>query len=87
MKNLESALKPTSILLVIIFMVAPVYCRTASAAMLGTDLLLTPDHSFDRRAFLHDLISREDIRQALVARGISPEEARARIPGKWRRGA
>ena len=76
---MESALRPTSVLLVIVFMLAPVYSRIASAAMIGTDALLTADHRPDRRAILKDLISRESIRQALVMRGINPEEARARI--------
>ena len=76
---MELALKPTSIVLIIIFVLAPAYCRTASAAMIGTDLLMSPQPQPDRRAYLHDLISRQDIQQLLVARGISPDEARARI--------
>ena len=76
---MESALRPTSVLLVIVFMLAPVCSQTALAAMIGTDALLTADHRPDRRAILQELISRENIRQALVARGINPEEARARI--------
>lgn len=79
MRQMKTALKPTSILLVVIFVLAPAYCPTASAAMIGTDVLLTPNHEPDRREFLQNLISREDIRQALVALGISPGEARARI--------
>ncbi len=79
MKYMESALRPVSILLVIIFMLAPAYGRMASAAMIGTDILLTPDRHQDRRDFLLDLISRAEIQKVLIARGISPDEARARI--------
>jgi hypothetical protein len=79
MKNMELALKPTSILLIIIFLLAPAYCRTASAAMIETNLLVAPEPKTDRRDFLQDLISRNDIQQVLVAHGVSPAEARARI--------
>ena len=79
MKYMELALKPTSIILIVIFVLAPAYCRTATAAMIETDLLMAPQPQPDRRDYLHDLISRKDIQQLLVARGISPDEARARI--------
>ena len=51
----------------------------ATAAMIGTDTLLTTDSHQDRRDFLLDLISQEEIQKFLTARGISPDEARARI--------
>jgi hypothetical protein len=79
MKYMESALRPVSILLVIIFMLAPAYGRMASAAMIGTEVLLTPDRHQDRRDFLLDLVTHEEIQKVLAARGISPDEARARI--------
>ena len=79
MKYLESALRPVSIFLVITFMLAPAFGRMASAAMIGTDILLTPDRHQNRRDFLLDLISHKEIQKVLTARGISPDEARARI--------
>ena len=79
MRCIEGTLKPTSILLVIIFLLVPVYCHTASAAMIGTETVLTPVRSPDTRAVLQELMSREDIQKILMARGIDPREAKARI--------
>ena len=79
MRYIERTLKPTSILLVIIFLLVPVYYHTASAAMIGTQTVLTQDLNPETRAVLLDLISREDIQKILMARGIDPREAKARI--------
>jgi len=79
MNFIEKALKPTSIFLVILFLLAPAFYQSASAAMIGTEILLKADRSQNTRDYLHDLISREDIQKLLVVRGINPHEAEARI--------
>ena len=79
MNFMEKALKPTSIFLAIIFLLAPAYYQSVSAAMIGTETMLTPNRNQNTRDYLHDLISREDIQKVLVARGINPHEAIARI--------
>ena len=79
MNFIEKALKPTSIFLVILFLLAPVFYQSASAAMIGTEILLKADRSQNTRDYLHDLISRDDIQKLLVDRGINPHEAEARI--------
>ena len=79
MRSMGKALKPTSILMVILYLLAPVYCQTASATMIGTKTLLAPANQSDTRDFLLDLVAREDIQKVLESRGITPHEARARI--------
>ena len=79
MNFIAKALKPTSIFLAIFFLLAPAYFQSVSAAMIGTKTMLKPDRSQNTRAYLHDLVSREDIQKVLVARGIRPHEAKARI--------
>ena len=79
MNFIEKALKPTSIFLAILFLLAPAYYQSVSAAMIGTETMLTPDRNQETRDYLNDLISREKVRRALVARGINPHEAKARI--------
>ena len=79
MNFIEKALKPTSIFLTILFLLAPAYYQCVSAAMIGTETMLTPDRNQNMRDYIHDLISREDIQKVLVARGINPHEAEARI--------
>jgi hypothetical protein len=79
MNFMDKALKPTSIFLTVVFLMVPAFYQSASAAMIGTNTLLTADRNQDTRDCLHDLITREDIKKALVARGINPLEAKARI--------
>ncbi len=76
---IEKTLKPTSIVLAIVFVLVPAIYQSVSAAMIGTKTMLTGDRHQDTRDCLHDLISREDIKKVLVARGINPLEAKARI--------
>ena len=70
MNFIAKALKPTSIFLAILFLLAPAYYQSVSAAMIGTETMLTPDRN---------QTTREYIQKVLVARGINPHEAKARI--------
>ena len=79
MRFIEKSLKPTSIVLAIVFVLVPAFYQSVSAAMIGTETMLMPDHRQSSRDYLHDLIAREDIQKILVARGINPLEAKARI--------
>ena len=79
MNFMEKALKPTGIFLAIVFLMVPAYYQSVSAAMIGTETMLRPDRNQITRDYLNDLISREDIKKVLVARGINPLEAKARI--------
>jgi hypothetical protein len=76
---IEKTLKPISIVLAIVLVLVPAFYQSVSAAMIGTQTLLTPNRHQSTRSYLHDLISRNDIQKILVARGIHPLEAKARI--------
>ena len=78
---IEKTLRPTSIVLTIVLVLVPAFYQSVSAAMIGTETVLRPNHHQNTRDCLHDLISREDIQKILVARGINPHEAKARIDG------
>ena len=51
----------------------------AMAAMIGTDAIIDSDRSQRTRDRLDPFWAREDIRAALISRGINPHEAKARI--------
>ena len=70
MNFIEKALKPTSIFLAILFLLVPAYYQSVSAAMIGTETMLTPDRNQNTRDY---------IQKVLVDRGINPHEAKARI--------
>ena len=76
---IEKTLKPTSIVLAIVFVLAPTFGRSVSAAMIETETMLATSRDQNTRDYLHDLMLREYIQKVLVARGIDPYEARARI--------
>ena len=73
--------KPTSIFLAVLFLMAPAFHQPASAVMVGTEVMLAPNHNPDSRAYLCGLLSRKDVQGKLVLYGIDPDEARARIQG------
>jgi hypothetical protein len=79
MNFIARTLKPTSIFIAIFFLLVPGYYQSVSAAMIGTKTMLEPDRIQNTRGYLNDLIFREDIQNELVARGIKPHEAKARI--------
>jgi len=76
---IEKTLKPISIVLAIVLVLVPAFYQSVSAAMVGTQTLLTPNRHQNTRDYLHGLMSRDDIQKILVARGIHPLEAKARI--------
>ena len=49
------------------------------AAMVPTDATIYEDKAEDARDYLKSLISRNDIRKSLLAKGIDPDEAKIRV--------
>ena len=70
MNFIEKTLRPTSIFLAILFLLAPAYYQSVSAAMIGTETMLTLDRNQNTRDY---------IQKVLVDRGINPHEAKARV--------
>ena len=79
MNTMKKMLKPTSIFLAILLVLIPSLYQTVSAAMIGTEAVLRSDRNQETRDYLTALISREKVRKALVSRGVTPHEAKARI--------
>jgi len=76
---LKKTVKPTHIFLTAVLLLVPALQQAACAAMIGTELLLTSNRNPEPRADLGKAIPREKILAALVAGGIDPQEAEARI--------
>ena len=79
MKVIRKTLKPMSIsLAVIMFLVcAPVH--SVLAAMIGTETVMHSARGLEAREYLHQFLARKDVRDAFIAQGIDPIEAKARI--------
>ena len=79
MKTIKKTVKPTSIFVVILLLLISSFSQSASAAMIGTETLLKSNRNQETGDNRHHLIARHMLQKALVARGIDPHEALARI--------
>jgi hypothetical protein len=79
MNFFNKTVKPTSICLVIILLLVSTSYQSATAAMVGTEKFLQAGDNQNSRDNLHQMMDREEIKNALIAQGIDPLEARLRI--------
>ena len=79
MKIIRKTLKPMSIALAVIMflIVAPVH--SVPAAMIGTETVMDSARGLESREYLHQMLARKDVQDTLIAQGIGPREAKARI--------
>lgn len=66
-----------SLAAVFLLTVAPL--PAAQAAIVGTDATVAQAEGEAVKTRLHELLARDDVRQALVDRGIDPREAQSRV--------
>ena len=81
MKRVRHTLKPVGLVLAIFVLMISGPLQSTHAALIGTDTVLDRARGQQARAYLKQLLARDAIQQALVARGIHDGEARARIDG------
>ena len=79
MKVVRQSVKPVSILLAIFLLFISGPYQSAFAAIIGTDTVLDSSRGQEARVYLNQFLAREDVRSALTAQGIDPEEARMRV--------
>ena len=79
MKNIRNRLRPVSIFLVILMLMLSLPYQSALAALIGTEDLMGSQEATEARAYITSVLAREDIQKALIARGIDPIEAQARV--------
>ena len=75
----QKTLKPVSFVLAIFMLLISGPFQSVYASMIGTETVLNSDCGQQARAYLKQLLAREDIQNALAAQGIDSREARARI--------
>ena len=79
MHTFQKTAKPIFIFAMILLLLMSILNQPAGAAMVGTEKLLISDHNQETRSYLQQMMSRKDIREALVSRGIDLQEAQIRI--------
>jgi phosphoribosylamine-glycine ligase len=79
MNAFKKIAKPTGIFLALVLLLVSTSHQSGSAAMVGTEKLLTVGSKTETRAYLHQLTAREETQRALMAQGVDPQEAHLRI--------
>ena len=79
MHTFQKTAKPIFIFAMILLLLMSTLNQPAGAAMVGTEELLMSDRNQETRSYLQQMMSRKDIQEALVARGIDLQEAQIRI--------
>ena len=79
MHTFQKTAKPIIIFAMILLLLMSTLNQPAGAAMVGTEKLLISDRNQKTRSYLQQMMSRKDIREALVACGIDLQEAQTRI--------
>jgi len=79
MHAFQKMANPISMLAVILLLLMSTLNQLAAAAMVGTEKLLISDRNQESRSYLQHMMSRKEIQEALVARGIDLQEAKIRI--------
>jgi len=79
MNVIRKALKPMSISLAVLMFLIGTPVHSVMAAMVGTETDMDSVRGREARDYLHQLMARKDIQDAIIARGIDPIEAKARI--------
>jgi hypothetical protein len=79
MKAVRQTAKPVSIMMVILMLLLVVPYQTALAGMVGTETVLEVARGDEARIYLNQVLAREDMQTALIAQGIDPLEAEARV--------
>ena len=79
MHAFQKMAKPIGMLAVILLLLMSTLNQLAAAAMVGTEKLLISDRNQETRSYLQQMMSRKEIKEALVGRGIDLQEAKIRI--------
>jgi len=79
MEKLRRIAKPVSQLLVFGLLSLSLHLPTAQAGMIGTETIANVAQTQQNRARLQEALNRDDVKAALVARGVDPSQVQARV--------
>ena len=79
MNVVRKMLKLMSLSLAVIMILISVPVQSVPAAMIDTETIMDSARGREAREYLHQLLVRKDMQAAIVAQGIDPNEAWARI--------
>ena len=71
--------QPVAILMIILTMLLSVPYQAAFAALVETETMLDMSRGQEARETLKQFMARKDVRSAIIAQGVDPQEADARL--------
>lgn len=79
MDKLRRLSKPIAHLVAFGILALGIHLPAAQAAIVGTDAVVSAQRADQERARLHELLDRETVQQQLLAAGVDPQQAKARV--------
>jgi hypothetical protein len=79
MHPFRSKAQPVAILMIILTLLLSVPYQAAFAALVETETMLDMSRGQEARETLKQFMAREDVRSAIIAQGVDPAEADARL--------
>ena len=79
MPRMKTVQKSVSILMAVLMVMISTPVSSVFAAMIGTEALLVNPDTSGARDQLRSFFDRKDVQSGLTARGIDPDEAKARV--------
>ena len=79
MKSIRKRISFISLFMATIMLLIAIPYQPLLAAMVPTEAIIYKNNAQDARDHLKTLISRNDIKNALISQGIDPDEAKARV--------
>jgi len=79
MRGIRNVAKYVSCFVTLTMFLMSMPVQTVGAAMIGTETVMTLTNAQQVRKNLNEFLSRADVRAAMISKGISPIEAKARV--------
>lgn len=79
MLTLRRVTKPVAHLVLFGFLTLTLHMPAVQAGLVGTDVIVNARQPQEARDHLRATLDRQDVRQALLARGVSPDQVQARV--------
>ena len=79
MRRIRRVEKSVSMLMVLLLVMITTPVSSVFAAMVGTEAILINQDTLDARVQVRSFLDRQDVQSQLTARGIDPDEAKARV--------
>jgi hypothetical protein len=79
MESIRRYTRTTGIIMAVMMLLISTPYQSALASLINTETVLAESQSQEARDYLKQFMAREDVRSALIAHGIDPLEAEARI--------